>query len=189
MDPRRISSRSRLRLNVSIAVVAAAVLVGIVPAAVSADSFCGQARARAFTLPGPASFSEPGLHRFEWHEIYLDQDGNPVEEYILNQIETVPGTQLYTGSVLLRLFSVWGFEADGDVDTDVQAIHPDQAVRFFASVGYFKDDPFAGENEAWVRWETASGWTDWVSVPRGPETAFCQSIRADIFHGAFGWAN
>ena len=54
--------------------------------AVSAESFCGQARSVAFTLAAPASFSEPGLHRFEWHETYLDEEGTPVEEYVLNHL-------------------------------------------------------------------------------------------------------
>jgi hypothetical protein len=189
MDRRPVSLRGRLQHTIAAAAVAALVLVAVAPASASAESFCGQARSLAFTLEAPASFQEPGLHRFEWREIYLDEEGNPVEEIVANAIETVPGTDLYTGQVLLRLASVWGMTADGDLVTDVQEMAPDQPARFFASVGYFRDDPFAGQNQLWVRWETGSGWTDWTSVPSGPERAFCPSFRADIFRHAYGWGS
>ena len=79
MDRRPVSLLRRLQLTITAAAVAATALVVIAPVTASAESFCGQARSLAFTLEAPASFQEPGLHRFEWREIYLDEEGNPVE--------------------------------------------------------------------------------------------------------------
>ena len=189
MNLDRLSPRTNRRSNLSIGMLAVVVLMAVAPAAASAESFCGQARSIAFTLPAPASFSEPGLHRFEWRETYVDENGVPQEGTFMNQVATVPGTSLYTGDALLRLTSVWGLSADGELVSDVQTVDPRQRMRFFASVGFFKDDPSGGQNALWVRWETPSGWTEWVAVPRGPDIAFCASFRADIVRKAYGWAH
>jgi hypothetical protein len=176
----------RHRRRGGLALVAGLALASLLTGIASAGGDCGLFRTFAFTLDAPASFSEPGVHVYQWHEEYLDETGTPVVEDGENQIETAEGAALYTGSVLLRLRSAWGWEADGSINTGVETINPAQDIRFYGTVFCEKGDPYCGQNRLSFRWQEAGSWTNWVEVSFEPVTSACTQFRRGVFERSYG---
>lgn len=170
--------RSRSRL--SLAGVVAFLLAAMLPTAATANGDC-VFRSVAYSKAIPSSMRSVGTHHFQYQDSWLDPDGTQNVAESGTQIDVVPGTASYVGSVLLRPFSNWATLPDKSIDFDVQAIDPGQSALFFVRVAYAPEQRPLTE-QILVRWETLPGqWSSWVSLPHGAEASYCSQTNHGLF--------
>src|SRR5262245_65370060 len=80
------------------------------------DDSCAAYRSFTYAMSIPEGMRTPGLHHFQWHNTFLDEDGNPGSFDDDNQIEVAADAPMYAGQVLLRLGNNAALLPSGDVD-------------------------------------------------------------------------
>jgi hypothetical protein len=137
-------------------------------------------------IPLPAGYWSTGTHAFEFRTSF--DGGSTFEDPIDNSITVTPGTPLYKGRVLLKLFSNLGQYKNGSVADPVNTIDPSQRtafnVQFFFDIG---DTAWLSSLVQTVRWQTGdgTGWTNPVVMPRTPVTVACAPGGSNHVGGFF----
>ena len=154
------------------------------------DDSCAAYGSFTYALAVPAGFRTPGLHHFQWHNTFLDEDGNPQAFDSDNEIEVASGAPLYGGQMLLRLGNNAAMLPSGEVDPDIQAMNPQQRATFYVVTGFPRGLPNADTDAMALRWEGAPGvWSDWITVPRSPQRSFCEEVNVPArFVRSHGWS-
>jgi len=183
-----------LRLTRRFALVAVSLLAlsTALPASALAaprDDSCAAYASLTYTMPIPSDMRTVGVHHIDWHNTFVDENGDPQVFDTVSQIEVAAGAPSYAGQVLLRLFSNWAAQPGEDANFDVEVINPQQPASFYVVSTYLRGTPNALTDAMSIRWETAPGvWSDWISLPRSPERSFCQETFRSLFMKAHGWA-
>jgi hypothetical protein len=182
-----MSVATRLRTAVPAAVIASC-LVGAMASTVAASSDasgCSTFDTITMAIPLPAGYWSTGTHAFEFRASF--DSGSTFDVPIDNSITVTPGTPLYKGHVLLKLFYNLGQSFDRSV-SDVTTIDPSQRSEFNVQVYFDRGDT------AWlssfvqtVRWQTGNGtgWTTPVAMPRTPVTVACAPGGSNHWGGFF----
>jgi hypothetical protein len=181
-----VRSRRIIVLVVGLAVLSVSA-PGPAMASPSEDN-CGAYVSFAYSLPLPDAMRTPGAHRVQWHEDYLDENGIAQVLDTENEINIVPGTPLFSGTVLVRLFTNWGAHSTKDIDFDVHQIDPDQPASLFATVWNLRGTPNFSTDRMSARWESAPEvWSSWYAMPQSSPTSFCVEQLTPLLHRTFGW--
>jgi hypothetical protein len=157
--------------------------------AAPSDESCAAYASLTYTMPIPSEMRTVGVHHIDWHNTFVDENGDPQVFDAESQIEVAAAAPSYDGQVLLRLFSNWAAQPGADANFDVEVINPQQRASFYVVSTYLRGTPNALTDAMSIRWEGVQGfWSDWISLPRSPERSFCEENFRSLFTKAHGWA-
>lgn len=182
-----LASGMRLRRRV-ITLVAALAMCAALPGAVAADPSpfsCASSRTVFYVMNLPGGYWPSGTNGVEYILTFVDADGNASSYDQVHYFTVAANSPAYRGNVLIRLFSNWGYSADGTVNFDADRILPSQSTSLFVQE-LFNKGTDVSRDSLLARTERNGQWSDWMGITQGPATSACQP-GGNLHWGGLFW--